>query len=107
MFSGLLRLVSTLALAGVLNACGGGGGGDAASPAVPAPAPAAPAPTTPTPAPSPEPPPGQPALSPLASASRLASRATFGLDYPAIQAIAEQGEAAWLEEQFRLPIGRH
>ena len=108
MFSGLLRLVSTLALAGVLNACGGGGGGgDAASPAVPALAPAAPAPTTPTPAPSPEPPPGQPALSPLASASRLASRATFGLDYPAIQAIAEQGEAAWLEEQFRLPIGRH
>jgi uncharacterized protein (DUF1800 family) len=46
-------------------------------------------------------------MSPLASASRLASRASFGLDLQGIQAIAEQGEEAWLEQQFRLPIGRH
>lgn len=43
----------------------------------------------------------------LASASRLASRATFGLDYTDIEAIAGQGEEAWLEQQFKTPPGWH
>ena len=41
------------------------------------------------------------------SASRLASRATYGLDYAAIEKLAAEGETAWLERQFTLPLGLH
>jgi uncharacterized protein (DUF1800 family) len=43
----------------------------------------------------------------LDSASRLASRATFGMDYSAIEQLAAQGETAWLERQFSLSPGLH
>lgn len=108
MLSSLLRQVSILTLVSLLSACGGGGGGGGTAPSPNAPAPTTPAPPpVPPPSPPQEPTPGEPEMSPLASASRLASRATFGLDLQAMEAIAEQGEEAWIEQQFRLPIGRH
>lgn len=66
----------------LLSACGGGGGGSAPTP------PQLPPPLT---------------AAELNSASRLASQATFGLDYAGIEALARQGTDAWLDEQFALP----
>ena len=43
----------------------------------------------------------------LLEASRFASRATFGLNYTEIEALAEQGIEEWLESQFTAPLGRH
>jgi uncharacterized protein (DUF1800 family) len=37
----------------------------------------------------------------------LASRATFGLPYEGIVALAEQGETQWIEAQFALPVTYH
>ncbi len=65
----------------LLAACGGGGGGSAPTP------------------PAPPPP---PTVAELNSASRLASQATFGLNYADIDAMARQGDSAWLDQQFSL-----
>ena len=107
MLAGRTRQVVSLAFIALLSACGGGGGGTpAATTATPATPPTSPAPATPAAPPS-EPTPTAPAMTPLASASRLAARATFGLDMATLRAIARQGEEAWLEQQFKVPIGRH
>ena len=75
------------ALVAMATACGGGGGGNS----TPAQSPGPVAPPTPTdPAPTPT------GMDALHSASRLASRAAFGMDYAAIEQLAAQGEAAWL-----------
>ena len=87
-----LRLALVPAIAAFAAACGGGG-----SSAPPAPPVVQPPPTTVAP------PPG-PSRAELAYASKFASRATFGLPYPQIEEIAEQGAEAWLEQQFELPV---
>jgi len=77
-------LVAALVI--MLSACGGGSGSSNDGPAPP--------------------PPVDPAEA-QASASRLASRATFGMSYNDIVALAETGEEAWLSQQFNLPVGLH
>ncbi len=72
----------------LLAACGGGGGGG-----------------SPPPQPLPEPEP--PTAAELAEASRFAAKATFGLPYSGIDAMARQGRASWLNRQFSLPVNLH
>lgn len=102
MLPGLLKNLSICLVFALASACGGGGsGGDSGSDtATPAPPPPVPAPPTP-----PEPPP--PLDETVESASRLAARATFGLNFQALEALAERGSEAWLEAQFSLPVGLH
>jgi uncharacterized protein (DUF1800 family) len=40
-------------------------------------------------------------------ASRFASQATFGLPFEDLEPLVRQGQDAWLEEQFALPVGDH
>ena len=72
----------------MLQGCGGGGGGS----------------SPPAPPPPPPPPVTQ---AELIEASRFASRATFGLPYEELEPLALQGQEAWLDEQFALPVGDH
>ncbi|MEL7187286.1 MAG: DUF1800 family protein, partial [Pseudomonadota bacterium] len=72
-----------------IAACGGGGGSDN-TPPVP-----------------PPPPPPPPTTGELIEASKFASRATFGLSYDEIDALARQGRDAWLNQQFAEPVGEH
>ncbi len=72
-----------------IAACGGGGSSDPASPAGVSPIPN---------------PPPEPTVSQLQDASRLASFATFGLPFEAIDQIARTGLETWLEDQFALPV---
>ena len=92
-----IRLWTILAVAATLAACGGGGGN-----ANPAPPPS----TPPPPGPS-SPPPPPPTAAQLLDASRFAAQATFGLDYPEIEALAAEGKDAWLDRQLSLPVGSH
>ncbi|MEQ9395912.1 DUF1800 domain-containing protein [Haliea sp.] len=98
------RLLASLLLAGtvaLVAACGGGGGEAApttAPPIAPAPGGGDPAPVDPT---TPEP------LRGIDAAARLASRASFGMPWAEINAIADHGETTWLEDQFALPRGYH
>lgn len=94
------KLLALFLLTLVVTACGGGG---SSSSSAPAPAPT-PAPEPPPPEPEPEP---IPALEGVFGASRLASRATFGLNYDGILAIDALGQEAWLEQQFDLPASLH
>ncbi|MEM1111016.1 MAG: DUF1800 family protein [Pseudomonadota bacterium] len=41
------------------------------------------------------------------AASRLASRATFGMPYEAILDMADTGERRWLRQQFKTPMSSH
>ncbi len=72
----------------LLAACGGGGGGGSPPP---------------QPAPTPDP----PTAAELAEASGFAAKATFGLPYSEIDAMARQGRTSWLNRQFSLPVNRH
>jgi uncharacterized protein (DUF1800 family) len=100
------HVLKILLLTGCLTACGGGGSSSAPV-ADPAPAPApAPAPV-PAPAPEPAPEPVPQTLQGIEAASRLASRASFGMNYAGISAINDIGEAAWIEQQFAAPTGWH
>ena len=74
---GLLVLTFMLLLA----ACGGGGGGGGN-------------PATPT-------------RAQLVDASKFAARATFGLAYDDIEALAQEERNTWLDRQFSLPVGDH
>jgi uncharacterized protein (DUF1800 family) len=74
------------------SGCGGGGG--SSNPGV----------VTPPPAPPPAPPPSSAQLN---AASKAASQATFGLPYVQIEALAEQGYDAWLNQQFAMPATLH
>ena len=96
----IFRNLILSALVAMATACGGGGGGGGNSTPAQSPGPVAP-PTPTDPAPTPT------GMDALHSASRLASRATFGMDYAAIEQLAAQGEAAWLEQQFSLPPELH
>lgn len=91
MFRDKIRI--TLLLAGLLSiaGCGGGGGGSSSPVDNPAPAPA----------------PAAPILEQVQSASRMASRATYGMNFQAIEAMAAQGEQAWLQQQFQQSVGLH
>lgn len=89
----IIRLLLPALLLAFATACGGGGGGDTSAPVT----------TTPPP---PVPPPG-PTASDLQAASRLAARATFGLNFAAIESLAEQGESDWLESQLALDPSLH
>ena len=91
MLTDQIRTGLTLATLLMLVACGGGGGGSS--------------PVDNSPAPAPQP--AAPTLEQLQSASRLASRASYGMNFQAIEALAVQGEQAWLEQQFALPVGLH
>lgn len=97
------QLVAAVLLAGALAltaGCGGGGGG------APAPAP----PTSPSPGggdPAPVEPDTPEPLRGIDAAARLASRASFGMPWEAINSIADRGEDAWLEDQFALPVAYH
>lgn len=73
------------ALVTFLAGCGGGGGESAAPPAPPAP----------------------PTAAELNAASRFLSQATFGMPFEAVDAVARQGHAAWLDAQFNLPASLH
>ncbi len=88
-----------------LAACGGGSSGGSSSPApepVPTPVP------DPDPDPDPDPPPPSVTLlTGMEAASRLASRATFGMNLAGIEEINALGEEAWIERQFAEPIGYH
>ncbi len=53
------------------------------------------------------PPPLGPTLTELQAASAFASRATFGMPYEGIVAIAEAGHEAWLEEQLAMEPTSH
>lgn len=75
-----------------LAACGGGGGADGGQPPGP---------------PPPPPPPPAPTAAQLESAANLLARATFGADYALIDAVAREGEAAWLTRQLALPASDH
>jgi uncharacterized protein (DUF1800 family) len=90
----------------MLTGCGGGGGGGGDS------TPSAAPPAADTPPPEPPPADDPPAddgeiLRGLYGASRLAARATFGMELEAIEAIEARGEASWLEDQFALPVTHH
>lgn len=74
----------------LLTACGGGGGNGGASPPAP-----------------PPPPPPPPTSAELADASRFASKATFGMAYGDIDALARESRDAWLDRQFALPVSDH
>lgn len=93
-----LRRGLLAALLMTLAACGGGGGGGAPA-----------AGNTPPPAPTPEPTPAPAPISSsdLNSASRFATRATFGLPYAEIERLAEQGSDSWLEAQLATPPTFH
>ncbi len=49
----------------------------------------------------------QPQTEQMEKASRLAARATFGLNYGAIEQIATLGQENWLAGQFLMPVGLH
>ncbi len=85
------RVCAVSALSLLLAACGGSGSGGGSTSPPPAP-------------PAPPPPPTQ---AELESASRFAAKATFGLGYDGVVALAELGADAWLERQFALPVTRH
>ena len=70
----------------LLSACGGGGGGGGGG--------GIGNPLTPT-------------RAQLADASMFAARATFGLAYDEIDALAREDKNTWLDRQFNLPIGDH
>ncbi len=78
----------SIALIVVLHGCGGGGGGN----------PTPPAPPTPPPPPT---------AAELAATSRFLAQATFGMPFEAIDSVARQGHAAWLDAQFDLPATLH
>lgn len=94
--------------AAALAACGGGGGGGDAS-ATPAPAPS-PGPTPPGPPPSP--PPGPAPVGPNAfvldaadmAAARFIQHAQIASTPADIAAVRSVGPAAWLEQQFAMPV---
>ncbi|MCY3987266.1 MAG: DUF1800 domain-containing protein [Gammaproteobacteria bacterium] len=91
-------LVVACATATLLASCGGGGGSE--SPQPPAvQSPASPPPGSGTPS--------VPAVFGLQDASRLASRATFGMPYEEILRISGMGAEAWLDEQLTLPYSSH
>ncbi|PLW69239.1 DUF1800 domain-containing protein [Pseudohalioglobus lutimaris] len=100
MFLARCFLLACLSLA--LTACGGGSSGSGGS-ARPEPGPD----PVPAPVPDPDPPPSTPVLSGIEAASRLASRATFGMSYAGIEAMHALGEEAWIERQFQQPISYH
>ena len=82
----ILGLTATVVL---LAGCGGGGGGGTSPP------------------PAPPPPPQPPTAAELAEASRFAAKATFGLPWSDIDALAREEPESWLQRQFALPVGRH
>lgn len=86
----IVRSATGIALVVLLTACGGGGGGDSASP----------------PPPPPSPPPSPTGVQ-LEQAAQLLSRTTFGADYALIDAVAREGNQAWLDRQFTLPASTH
>jgi len=65
--------------------CGGGSGGGGSAP----------------------PPPSGPTGAQLQAAARLLDTTTFGADYATIDAVARDGNAAWLDRQFALPPSTH
>ena len=83
-------LCATLFIAALLSltACGGGGGGDEGSAVTPPPA-------------------AGPTAAQLAAAADLLSVTTFGADYALVDAVAREGNAAWLDRQFTLPPSNH
>ena len=52
-------------------------------------------------------PPAPPTVAELNAASRLASQATFGMDYAGIESIARQGHEEWIDGQFTVPMSDH
>lgn len=92
--TGLGRILTTCLCALVLTACGGGGGGGSGSGGN---AGGGGGGSTPMP----------PTRAQLIEASSFAAKATFGLPYAAIESLAGEGEAAWLERQFALPVEAH
>lgn len=85
-----LRCAALLTSSLLLSACGGGGGGGNAPPPA-----------------SPPPPPPPPTSAQMAEASRFSANASFGLAYAEIDALARQGQGAWLDQQFSLPASTH
>ncbi|MBT8098777.1 MAG: DUF1800 domain-containing protein, partial [Gammaproteobacteria bacterium] len=83
-----IRSAGLLASMLLLAACGGGGGNGGGKPPPPAP-------------------PADPTTAELNAASRLAAQATFGMSYSEIDALARQGESAWLDSQFARPVTDH
>jgi len=86
---GRLSLGALLAVAALtlLTACGGGGGGESGAVAPP--------------------PPTGPTAAQLESAAELLDVTTFGADYTLVDAVAREGNRAWLERQFTLPPSDH
>ena len=83
------RLLLAGCLLIALQGCGGGG---SSSNRAPAPQPPGPAPVT---------------TAQMNEASLLASQASFGMTYDAIESMARDGREQWLDQQFALPITRH
>ncbi len=98
--------------ASLLAACGGGGGGDSAPTVAAASLTPGPTPTTSPPTPSPAAPPAAspaPVTSPAGvteeQAARFLLQAQFSATDADIAAVRSKGFAAWLNEQFALPLG--
>lgn len=96
-FRVLARVLIGTLFATLLMACGGGGSPNQ----VATPSPAAPI------VPQPPPPPPTPSRASLEAASHFLSKATFGMPYEDILAVAEQGHEAWLDEQLALKPRSH
>jgi uncharacterized protein (DUF1800 family) len=96
-----MKFAVSVLLVSLATACGGGSGGSASIDNVPS---AEAGPATPPPD---NVEPEEPAPRDIYSASRLASRATFGSDLATIEYIETIGEEAWIEEQFQLPASYH
>ena len=80
------------AMGALLIGCGGGGGSSTSAPQSSAATTTAPIMQT------------QPTEGELHAASRFASRASLGMNYDQIRALAIKGHDSWLEEQFALPV---
>lgn len=90
------RVLGSLALSALLVSCGGGGSHTSAT-----------GPTAPPLPPPPPPPPPGPTNAELNAASAFASKATFGMPYEGIVAIAKEGHEAWLDAQLALQPTSH
>ncbi|MEL4177436.1 DUF1800 domain-containing protein [Roseateles sp. PN1] len=96
----LASLLVSLAVAG-LTACGGGGAGGSSSTGDTGATPNAGAPA---PSPTPEPAPAKPSRD---EARRFLLQASFGPTEASIQAVMDQGYAAWIDQQLALPASSH
>lgn len=90
-FKAVARVAAATGIALWLTACGGGGSGGGAA-------------AVPPPVAGPPPP---PTTAQLNSAAALLATTTYGADFDLIDAVAREGESAWLNRQFAMSPSYH